>query len=246
MTGPLFALLLAAAAPAAAPASPPADGSAAALPADASALVVLLNPEQETLEVTWRGFVVGFQTALKADAEQSRFFAEHPGLENAIFTAARPIVERSTRDALPRVRAAQARFFASNFKASELQQLLGFYRSATGEKLIAGMYAGVDLEQLASRVQEDTAGQVSVSDIRTLSTGAARRVLPAFTAEDRATLIRFASLPVFPKLRRLLPEVLKLQADEANRVDPALDAELASAIQRVVEATLASHGQPSS
>lgn len=228
-------LALLAAAPAVqAQAAAPAATAEAPLPANAMQLSLLLNPEDKILAASDHAFKTGFQAALANDAAASPAFDEHPKLLDAIYDAAIPVVRKHVRADIPALQQKFARFFAGRFTQPEIDQLLAFYGSPTGTKLIAGMYAGVDLGGLIEAVGPDGSEPVSSDTMRDVLASTVTRIMPAFDATDRKAFAGFAKSPLFLKVRAATPEMIALMTEIANQPSPEMDAELEQVIDRVV------------
>lgn len=230
----IFGLAMLAVAPAAnAGAAPPA-GAQAPQPANAMRLSLMLNPEDKILEASDHAFKTGFKAALANDRDTAAMFDEHPKLLDAIFDAAVPIVRKHVSADVPGLQQKCARFYADKFTAAEIDQLILFYGSPTGAKLVAGMYAGLDMTKIIEAVGPEGTDPVSHDAMRGMISSTAMRILPAFNADDRKSFLAFMKTPVFLKVRAATPDMIKLMTEIANQPDPELDAEIEQVISRVV------------
>lgn len=245
MNGVLLSALLLGAAPISTEPRPPAASSSvsalAPVPANASTLAALLNPEQGMVAVAVRVFETGFHGAIEQGAGGSEVFAEFPGLAEAIVERCRPLVAKYTRDSVPAVQDKSARFFMSRFSPAEIDQLLLFYRSPVGTKVIAGMFAGVDGADVAADIVDRESGEVKSADISKLVGSALMRIAPSFTQDDKAALIAFGTSPVGRKMNSLTPEIMAFNTQIANEPDPELDAALDKVIEEVTTDFITRH-----
>ena len=235
------ALLLAVPAPGlAAPAIQP---PAAAKPVAAKAmeLSLVLNPTEAMLDLSMRAFDAGFANGAKNDATAAALFAENPGLMDVMLAAAHPVVRKHMLLGIPAMQKRFAEFYGKSFSDVEMDALLGFYRSPTGKKLIAGMYAGADLASLVEAAGADGEGAFTPENVRGFTHSTTKRILPAFNDDDKKMFVEFMGQPAFAKLNKILPEFRQLMAEVANEPSsPEMDADLSRAVDRAVEEYFAS------
>jgi hypothetical protein len=214
----------------------------AVVPDQAMRLSEILNPKDKLLEVGARAFDTGFDAALKSDPETVAMLAGNPGLREAILAAGRPIVLKKMEAEIPGQQQRYARFYADKFSPEEMGQLIAFYTTATGAKVIEGMYRGADFAKLAETMGKDEKAGVTPEALGQVSSSAAEKLLPSFDAEDWKALFTFSASPVYAKLNRLTPELQQLAAEIANQPDEAADAAVANAVQAAVKDYMAHKG----
>jgi hypothetical protein len=215
----------------------PAEGTQtpAAIPENAVRLSRLLNPEDKLLDVAMRGFQVGIDTTLKKNPDDAALFDQNPGLLNAIVEAGKPIVRKHVVAAIPVQQRRYADFYARKFSVAEIDQLIAFYSTPTGMKVVAAMYDGLDLNKMADTlVTKDGDAKITTDTVGTIAQSAAGRVLPGLDGDDWKALVIFMGTPAYGKLKTVLPELRQLSADVGNEADPAMDAELNKAIEVTV------------
>lgn len=233
----LGALIGAAAPPAAAQQKADAGASAPApVPDKPLQLARLLNPADRLVDVAMRGFQVGVDTALKQNPKDAAIFNDNPGLIEAIVEAGKPIVRSHIEAAVPAYQGKFAEFYARTFSPAEVEQLIAFYSTPTGTKVITGMYDGADLASFAAEAGKADK-PLTADAIRDYTSSAGAKLLPGFDADDWKALFTFAATPAYAKLRSSTPELRQLTADMANEPDKAMDAEL----DKAVEATVAKY-----
>lgn len=186
-----------------------------------------------------KGFQAGIDAELKKNPEEAAVYARNPGLLEAIGDAGRPIVRKHFEASVPVRQERFARFYAEKFSAQELDQLVSFYASPTGAKVIASMYSGVNLPQLLETIDAHKDGSLTAKDVSELNGSATKQLPDQFDADDWKALFIFATTPVHAKLQKLAPEFHQLVADVENEPDPAMDAELDKAVEAAVETYMA-------
>ena len=229
----LFALLLAAAqtaAPPAQPAPPPANVSEAPARADGMVLAGIVNPEGPMIDMLVRNFESVLRSGVKENEDYQALELEHPGLSEALVQAMTKAMKADAIADFPRQRQRYARFFASQFTPDEVSQLIHFYSSAAGQRLVMAKYAKLDAAPFASNPEVP----VSADQIRAANRNAANSISTDMSEADRAALIAFAKTPVFAKLTKARMAMEQLEAEIANEPDPELDAALEAATNEVL------------
>ena len=200
----------------------------------------LLNPPDQLEGIALRGFETGFDAALKSNPDDAALFTDNPGLREAIFEAARPIFRKYVAAQIPAKEQKFADFYARKFTPQDMEELLAFYSSPTGTKVIAQTYANLDLNKIAEdALATNGEGKMNGEDVGEITTSAAAKVLPGLDADDFKALFIFSGTPAFEKLRAAMPEFQQLTAELANETDPATDAEVQAAVEGAVKKYMA-------
>ncbi len=235
----LLALSLAVADPSAAAAGEAPQMQQKPVSAAALALSRLLNPEPDMRAMMERAFDAGFAAGKDADPQAGAAYAEHPGLEETIRKAGQKAMAANVDRIIAKALARFARFYDERLTQNEIQDMIAFYGSPTGRKVVAGMYAGIDMNQLVERLGPDGQSDISGSDVGAINRRAVTRILPSITAADRTALMKFAATPTFARLRSILPDFQRLVASIANEPDPVLNAAIETEVSKAVNAFLA-------
>jgi hypothetical protein len=211
-------------------------GTKAELPSNAMDLSLVLNPKDAMLDLSERAFDAGFTSGAKSDAKAAALFSDNPGLMDKILTATHPVVRKHMAKTIPSMQRRFAIFYGQRFTSSEIDELLGFYRSRAGAKLVAGMYAGADMDSLVGSLGSDGKGVVTAEDMRSFNHSTTKRILPVFTDADRKAILDFMDQAAFAKLTKVLPDFQKLLADVANEPpSAAMEADIESTVERAME-----------
>lgn len=193
-TAPGSATAVNAAAPSAAtPALAPAP-----IPDNALRLSRLLNPSGKLIDVAMRGFDVGVHAALQNNPEDAAIYDRNPGLLDAIVAAGKPIVRRHVEAAVPVHQRKFAEFYARKFSPAEIEQLLAFYSTPTGKKVIEGMYAGADLGKIAEAVGTKDDRTLTPEAVGQLTNSTGEKLFPGFDADDWKALFTLPRRPLTP------------------------------------------------
>ena len=230
----LLALLLAAATPAAPSAAPPSPTVAdAPVRADALELVRVLNPEGLMAEMVVRNFTDSMRLAIKASDDYRALEKEYPGISEALIEAMAGAMQADFVADLPAVRFRYARFYADRFSPDETAQLMHFYSSGAGQRLVRAKFSKLDATPMVGEFVENPDTAVSKDHIRDLNRAATMSMIGDMSDEDRAALMQFAKQPVFVKLAQARGDIEQLEADIANEADPELDKALEAATNAV-------------
>ena len=204
-------------------------------PANAMQLARLLNPEDSIVAASDRAFKTGFEAALAKDEETGGMMKEHPALLEAIYAGTLPVVRKHVAASMPRLHRRSADFYAGRFTPTEIDQLIAFYGSPTGRKMVAGLYAGMDMGKIVDAIGPEGKDPLTGDAMKGVIGSAAFGVLPSFDQPDWKAFSEFTKSPLFLKVRAATPDMLKMTAELANEPNPEMDAELEQVISTAVQ-----------
>ena len=213
------------------------------VPDNAMRLSLLLNRTDKTLDDRMKGFETGIAAALKNNPKDAAVYAQNPGLLDAVMAAGRPVMREHLLKKIPASQRVFAEFYADKFSSAEIDQLIAFYSTPTGRKVISAMYAGVDLSKLSQNAGKTERPEVSAKDVQSIAESAAANLDDQFDSDDWRELFMFSATPVHAKLVSIAPEFSQLVAKLNNEPNPVLDEDLHAAIKRAVTAYRATHGR---
>jgi hypothetical protein len=227
----LLALLLAAAQPTASVAAPE---PAVAVRPDAMELVRVLNPEGPMVDMVVRTFTDSMRSVVETNEDYQELEQDYPGISRAIVDAMSQAMRADLIADLPANRRRYARFYADRFTPGETAELIRFYSSSAGQRLIAAKFAKLDAKPLMEGFAENPEGQVSQQHIRDMNRAATTSIIGEMSADDRNALLAFAKTPVFAKVTAARGPMEELEAQIANEPDPELDKALEEAAKSVM------------
>ena len=170
-----------------------------------------------------RGFREGLGDGASALEEASPgIIAE---LQAAIRIATGTMRTEAYRDTLERY----ARLYSQSFTAAETAELAQFFRTPTGQKLIASKYASMGSDTIA--LDRDT----TVQDVTQINRKAVDSAFGQMEGADMIELMKFGTLPAFRKLKALAPTVNQLEVAMANEEHPEAEKAVASAVDTVMK-----------
>lgn len=208
------------------------------IPDAALRLSRILNPADKIVELGMRGFDTGVNEELKKKPEDAAVYDRNPGLLDAILASGRPVMRSHLLAGIPAEQQRFAQFYAEKLSPDELDQLIAFYSTPTGAKVIDAMYAGGDFGELVDAMEKGD-GAMSAAAVDKMNSSAAAQLPYKFDADDWKTMFAFAATPVHAKLAQIAPEFNQLVADLGNAPDPTLEGDMNTAIEGAVKAYFA-------
>jgi hypothetical protein len=197
------------------------------------ALTLVLNPEKPMIDMVSRNFSDSMRAAIDANEDYLTLEKDYPGISNAMVEAMTKAMLADLVADIPADRRRYARFYASQFTPAETAELIAFYSSSAGQRLIAAKYATLDAKPLMKDFAENPESEVSQQQIRDINRAATNSIIEGMSPADKAALLAFAKTPVFAKLTAARGEMEKLEAEIANEPDPELDKALDEAADSV-------------
>ena len=228
--GPLagFLCLIAASAVSGAPLAPAGPPAATVIPDNASRLSRLIYPSDKVVEIRLDAYDATIANDLKRDPQIAALLAKAPGLLDALSSAGRSVFKKHLIARTPILQQQFAQFYARNFSPAEIDQLIAFYSSSTGAKLISGLLSATNVSQLIAAMPASGDEGLTPEQQDALRRMAAAHAQDQFTADDQKALRDFAATAVHAKLGKLRPEfhALLVSTEEDPGLEPEMDREL--------------------
>lgn len=170
---------------------------------------------------------------LMKDPGSAALELEYPGIVNFVVAALLPPLADGAKAGLPDIRNRLARIYADNLEKTELSNLLSFYRSPTGVKLVGNFLDNPDISPIVNETLEgDDDAEISQKSVsESIQATAESFVESGMTKADRIALIKFSLMPEFKKLSTINPIVLAEVTKWMN--EPMPEAEALSEIQAI-------------
>jgi hypothetical protein len=241
-------IALAAALALAAPASPaaqapntPSQASAAVSKATAASLARTVAPADITiaLEVDHARKAILALPTIDEDAGQLE--AEFPGIYAAMWTAIEPEVRRSTEADYPSYWAALENMYLARLSEQEAQAVLTFFRSATGQKLLRGMYGAMDTGPMLAEMVKTDSATIDAKQMQSAVDAAKAKAVGQLGPEDEASLLTLVASMDLGKFRALGAETQKITLDWVNKEDPEGEEKLRKLMQDAMAKYMAAH-----
>lgn len=183
-------------------------------------LAEVLNPADLVVAVEMRSFDEQLIPGLRKQPEFLALEAEYPGLIDFLARDMRPLIEHYSKMNAPKAQKRMGLFFAQRLTIPELTNLLSFYTSPTGQKLVRAVMTNISMETIVEEVIADPDAPTSLDAINNAYEPALKALPSAMDASDKAALVAFMQRPVFAKLRTLGPAMRRLQQAMINEPDP--------------------------
>ena len=239
---------LAAALALAAPASPaaPSPGTPAQAPvavskATAASLARTVAPADITiaLEVEQARKAILSLPAIDEDAKQLE--AEFPGIYAAMWAAIESEVRRSTEADHPSYLAALEKMYLERLSEQEAQAVLAFFRSATGQKLLRGMYGAMDTSPMLAEMVKSDSATIDAGQMQSAVDAAKAKAVAQLGPEDEASLLTLVGTMDLGKFRALGAETQRITLEWVNKEDPEGEEKLGELMRDAVERYMAAH-----
>jgi hypothetical protein len=225
MKSMLTALLLGSATLAPLPAFADAVVTAPAPASDADQLVAMLLPEDALVQITQRIFDNAVLNESGFTPEKKKLYADNSGLKPYIVAHVKGELATIMKRDLPGLRTDMAALLTREMSASEIADTLTFFASATGQKMMATMYAGIANSAAAS---EEEAKQAAMASL-----------MASLTADDYPALMAFGSTPAATKLQAITPKIQDLSKSWAQKMIVANQAQLQASTEKATAEYLA-------
>lgn len=236
----ITSLLLALAMPAAqsAPVPPlstvaPAD---AARRAKALQLAKLLNTEASLIDESGDVYVKTTKQVLLARGKLNDLESRYPGVVEAMLRASVPTVNRQMRERLPLLWDRVADAYAAIYTTVDLGQLISFYGSPTGRRMIASLEARLKPKAMMGDMTRNEDMSISAKSLQTDIRSTVPGVVADLSPADKAALIAFSRTAAYQKLRGNSTKTHQIILDWMQESDPVGEEEIATVMRAAVEA----------
>jgi len=158
----------------------------------------------------------------------------YPGTVDAIVAAIGPLLMSYTLENLPGLWQELAPTYAASFTEAELRELLAFYRSPTGVRLMDAMGRGSDYSSMISRMVHTDNRTMTVDDIRTGAAGGVAQATRDARPEDTPVLLALMRSGAGRKLPAVTAKVQQQAVAWGSRPDPEIETESAKLVEKAV------------
>jgi len=172
------------------------------------------------------------------DGDSKTLETAYPGIHRAIWTAAAPELKRQLEADLPQLWARLETLFVAELSEKEINGLLRFYRTPTGQRMIEGIYGNVDLTGAIASMSKSADGEMSEESISLASELAKRKTISGLDLDAADMRLLLATMPL-DRLRATGAKVQKATSEWVNTEDPKdqekINALMADAAERFVQ-----------
>lgn len=175
--------------------------------------------------------------ALLADPSLRQAESENPGLVQAMWVGAKPIIGEMLLKSLPDLWKGLAGVYAKHLTSPQLDEVTRFFQSPTGQKFLSEMNRNVDIMPMMRDVARP-GGDIGKSAYLESISGASRGAEAAMTEAERKEFLRFIATPAGRMLEQVGPDATQVTLGWMNREDPEMNARIEAAMTAAVESFL--------
>ncbi len=175
------------------------------------------------------------KTLAQSSPELGEMERNYPGILDEIATAILPIINKSMQQRLPELQRRQAALYAQNLDAAELDYLIKFYTSSTGQKMIQIMLANVKSEAMIAEASSNpdsrVSGEAALKDVQ----ATVPAIMNAMTPEDKRALVEFSLSSALPKVQRMALQTQKNALTWMDESAPGEEGAIMEAMTTIIE-----------
>jgi hypothetical protein len=166
---------------------------------------------------------------MASDPDLAELESDYPGVGKEIAQAMLPIINKHMRQRLPELHARQSALYHANFSEGEIDALIKFYSSSTGQKLIAGMMENIKPDAMINeaKASEDFrfSANSALKDIR----NTVPSIMSSMNDADNKALQALMETGLLPRMQKIAPKTQQIALDWMNESAPGEDEELEEA-----------------
>lgn len=227
--------------PAPAPVSAPVAPKAAAaadedIVARSTELSLLLNSEALVRAVLNRTLHETLPESLKRNEAFQKLEARWPGITGEYLTLVEPLVVGPALKRMAVFQQQAAAIYREQLTLAEINEMLAFYKSEAGTRLLNTIKGKADLAPLLNE-QRSTGGKTEITqkDIGNVINNMSSQTIGATSFDDRLALMRFSATSAGQKLHNVNIAVQQLSLRLANDVDPDAEAQMAAGLKALIQ-----------
>jgi hypothetical protein len=161
-----------------------------------------------------------------------------PGITDKVIDAMAPIIIKHVITRLPALWTRVGALYANGLTQRELEQVLAFYQSPVGRRLMDAMGKKMDYSRAVRQGIQDPKTPLTADDIQSAQQIGVLGLQQELTAADLVEIKRFESLPVGPKLGALALRFQEVTAAWGNEPSPEVDAAVQEAVMAAMKPEL--------
>lgn len=186
-----------------------------------SALVIPIAPIENRIDRMLPGLV---KQMIASDPDIAAMEEAYPGLGDAMVTAWRPIMIKSSREVMPLYRNDMAAMYCRNFSLPELREVEAFLASPAFQALQSSAYENLTLGHTMGDVMNDK--DVSAASIQGDLAETGRKAGRDLSPEYQRQIAKFMQSPLGRKMAAMAPEKLAIDAKWTNYLPPWAEKEI--------------------
>jgi hypothetical protein len=198
-------------------------------------LAELLNSEALTRTQSVRLMNETVPRSLAASPEFAAMEKQFPGIGKAVIDAMAPIVIEGTVKRLPELWRRLAPAYFDAFTADELREVIAFYRSPLGTRIIQIMGEESDFAGAMAEAMHSPNGNISQNAVRQGIEAGSAGLVRRLSAEDLRKIGEFMATPAGKKVGEIAPRVQQIAAEWGNDQPPELQQQVQAAVVSAVQ-----------
>ena len=177
-----------------------------------------------------------FPKAFAKDPNFQELERSFPGITTEFLNVLEPIIVAATIKRLPIYQAKVAALFDRRMNTVELDTTADFYASPAGRHVVALAVAGLDFGPILKReLESGGTADIASSEIRSAAAAAVVPAMKQLDPSELRVLAAFGATSAGQKVNQMRTELAELAAEENNRSDPAVEAEMAKAVEALIK-----------
>ncbi len=197
----------------------------------AAELAKLVHPVELAVATAAEGADRYLVTEMLKQPEFAALEKQYPGIMAAMYQAGRPFMLQVERRNAGRAQQALAALYQAELTSAEIEAVRRFFSTATGQKIIRGMFNPAGIKDVAEVVARNPDADVGVGTLSAIQAQNAERLAATATAEDEKVAAEFMSSPVGVKMQKLVPAMQARMAEIVNEPHNDLQGEIDSAME---------------
>lgn len=163
-----------------------------------------------------------YNAIMASDANIKAMQAQYPDMKSVWIKAMQPIMIEEMKKQTPGYHSELAMLYDANFSKSELQQLIRFWKSSTGQNLLDRVQANVNFKNVATEMAADLEAETDVSkDAITRDKNAAViKTMGSLPKAELDAITRFGMSPAGKKFTTIRPKKDAIDAKWFN-IEPS-------------------------
>lgn len=202
-------------------------------PAAAAELARLYSAPDLTIPAEVRIFRDKFPEMVRQFPDYAELSKLAPTFAQDLTTAVEPSMVRYVERTAAEFQQQSAQVFLDRLSASEVADLIGFYKSAPGKRMLAAMVENANPDLLIDKAMKGE--DFTASDATRQIADAARKTGRTMSAADQQAMIGFMRRPGYRGLARISTRLNKLKVDILNAPDPKFEEEMMASMEELMK-----------
>lgn len=166
---------------------------------------------------------------MASDPDITELEVEYPGVGMEMAKATLPIINKYLRQRLPDLHARQSALYRANFSEAELNTLIAFYSSVTGQKMIAVMLEQLKPDAMMEEAKASEDFRISADSALKDISKTVPSIVNALDATDTKALDALMQTGLLSGLEKIGPQTQQIALDWLNESAPGEDKEIEDA-----------------